>query len=489
MLDAAAGSPLYQWAMEWLLRIRDKRGRLVPLAANRAQREYLQRCGSRNIILKARQLGITTCIAARFFLDTITHPGTVSVQVAHDQRAAEELFRIVHRFLENLPEALLREALPTSRANVRQLIFPRLDSEYRVETAADREAGRGLTIRNLHASEVARWPDDPAETLASLRAAVPPGGQIALESTPNGAGGCFYDEWQRARETGYVQHFFPWWWEESYRVAPAEPLLLRPDELDLMRRCGLDMSQVAFRRQIAANFRGLATQEYVEDAESCFLVSGECVFDREALAVALRLAAPASASRDNGRLLIWWPPSAQARYIIGVDPAGGGTLGDYACAQVIDRHTAMQCAELHGHFTPAELAKRVAGLGREYNQALLAVERNNHGHAVLAHLAHAAYEPLFEQGGQAGWLTSALSRPLMIEEFAVILAKVPQLFSSPRLLAECRTFVRQADGRSQGAPGAHDDCVMAMAIALGVRMADAGRISRSGALQLASLPG
>ncbi len=166
--------------LQALLRIRDKRGRLVPLRANRVQREYSRRCGRRNIILKARQVGITTFIAARFFLATITHPGIVSVQVAHDQRSAEELFRIVHRFLENLPEGLRGGALATSRANVRQLIFPALDSEYRVETAADPEAGRGLTIRNLHASEVARWPGDPAETLASLRAAVPPDAHIAL---------------------------------------------------------------------------------------------------------------------------------------------------------------------------------------------------------------------------------------------------------------------------------------------------------------------
>ena len=147
-------------------------------------------------MLKARQLGVTTYVAARFFINCITREGTLSVQVAHDQRSAEEIFRIVHRLLDNLPEPLRRGALVTSRANVRQIVFPVLDSEYRVETAADPNAGRGLTIHNLHCSEVARWPRDVSETLASLRAAVPPEGEIFLESTPNGAGGTFYDEWQ-----------------------------------------------------------------------------------------------------------------------------------------------------------------------------------------------------------------------------------------------------------------------------------------------------
>ena len=153
------------------LKVRNKRGRLVRLRANRAQREYERRCSERNIILKARQMGMTTWVAARFFIHTITRPGTLSVQVAHDQRSAEEIFRIVHRFLENLPATVRRGALNPSRVNVRQIVFPSLDSEYRVETAADPNAGRGLTIQNLHCSEVARWPRDGAETLASLRAA------------------------------------------------------------------------------------------------------------------------------------------------------------------------------------------------------------------------------------------------------------------------------------------------------------------------------
>ena len=120
-----------------LLSIRGKNGRLGQLMLNRAQQELERSSTKRNIVLKARQLGVTTYVAARFFINTITREGTLSVQVAHDQRSAEEIFRIVHRFLENLPESLRQGALVTSRANVRQIVFPGLDSEYRVETAAD----------------------------------------------------------------------------------------------------------------------------------------------------------------------------------------------------------------------------------------------------------------------------------------------------------------------------------------------------------------
>jgi hypothetical protein len=494
------GRSLREFLIAELLLIRDRRGRLLHLHPNRAQQEFeragapskpgfgLGGDGRRHIVLKARQLGVTTWVAARFFISTITRPGTLSVQVAHDQASAEEIFRIVHRFLAYLPGRLRAGALRTSRSNVRQLVFPLLDSEYRVETAADPQAGRGLTIRNLHCSEVAGWPRDPAATLASLRAAVPPDGEIVLESTPYGAGGCFYDEWQRAPLTGYVAHFFPWWLEESYVSEPCHPEErsdegpaftgdrrlatgdFAPEELELMRRHGLRPAQIYFRRGIHADFRGLARQEYAEDPQSCFLASGECIFELDAIEARLKDCPPPIAARDNGRLLVWLPPRAEAEYIIGVDPAGGGADGDFACAQVIERRTGCQCAELRGHLPPQELAAQVAALAHEYNQALVAVERNNHGHGVLAYLAAAEkYENVYEQNGQAGWLTSTVTRARMISELAALLATEPALFSSPRLLEECRTFVRRLDGSAAAIAGAHDDCVLAMAIAQAVR--------------------
>ena len=469
------------------LRIRGKDRSLVPLFPNQAQREYEQRHSSKNIVLKARQLGITTYVAARFFIETITQPGTLSAQVAHDWESAEEIFKIVHRFWENLPKEL-RGPVRTSRANIRQLVFPELDSEYRVETAADPNAGRGLTIHNLHCSEVARWPRGGAETLASLRAAVPPDGEIVLESTPNGAGGVFYEEWQRADETGLTRHFFPWWYEKSY-IAPNPAEGLTEEERELMARAGLNARHIAWRRTNRSSLRQLSPQEFAEDPRSCFLASGECVFELEAVTRRLEASPPLFEDRDNQRLLTWWPPLKTRLYVIGVDPAGGGTGGDYSAVQVIDQATAMQCAELQGHFPPRELAKRIAELARAYNSALVVVERNNHGHAVLAYLYETEhYRNLFEQAGQLGWLTSAVTRPAMIENFVAILTSAPHLFHSPRLLGECRTFVRRPDGSTAASSGSHDDLVLAMAIALAGRKAAVGKLSRSRMEELAEGP-
>ena len=477
------------------LRVRDKRGKLRPFFLNRAQKDYAQRCSRRNIVLKARQLGITTYVAARFFVHTITHPGTLSVQVAHDQQSAEEIFRIVHRFVENLPAPLRKGALRTSRANVRQIVFPCMDSEYRVETAADPNAGRGLTIQNLHCSEVARWPRDAAGTLASLRAAVPPDGEIVLESTPNGACGCFYDEWLRAKQTGYTRHFFPWWWEPSYR-RQVKLIDFTEAERELMQKHGLDAGQIAFRREMRANFGARMAEEYAEDAESCFMASGDCVFDTGVIDQRMREQRTVIEQRDNATMLVFFPPitgdngAEPKEYIIGVDPAGGGSDGDYACAQVIERGSGMQCAELQGHFAPAELAARVALIARDYNNALIAVERNNHGYAVLASLSlHEGHNNVYYQGNNAGWLTSVASRPRMLETFAATLTNAPFLFSSTRLLEECRTFVRHPDGSASAANGTHDDLVMAMAVALAVRADVAPNARKASSVRVGSLGG
>jgi hypothetical protein len=75
----------------------------------------------------------------------------------------------------------------------------------------------------------------------------------------------------------------------------------------------------------------------------------------------------------------------------------------------------------------------------------------------------------------------------MIENMVATLAAEPTLFHSPRLLEECRTFVRRADGNAAAADGAHDDCVMAMAIALAVRREDVGRSCKKRGLEMASL--
>ena len=455
---------------ELLLVVRTRSGLSRPLKANLVQSEFERNRGQQNIVLKARQLGLTTWTAGRFFLKTISKPGTLTLQVAHTQESAEEIFRIVHRFLENLPQHLRRGYLQTGKANARQIVFPKLDSEYRVVSAGERNAGRGMTVQNLHCSELARWPGDPAETLAGLRAALAPNGEQILESTPNGIGGCFYEEWQSAPETGMARHFFPWWMERNYRTAAADATSLTDEERQLMKDHALTLAQIAYRRKIRANFHGLACQEYAENPESCFRASGESVFELEAVERRLLSAPSVIETRRNGGLEIWLPPQPEKQYLIAVDPAGGGSEGDYSAAEVLELESGLQCAEFAGHLGGVELANFLVDLGREYNQARVAVERNNHGEGLLALLDSVCHYPrIYAQDGRPGWLTDSVSRPAAIGRLNAALIECPNRFMSRNLLSECRSFVRFPNGKTGAKAGTHDDRVMATAIGLAVR--------------------
>ena len=112
---------------------------------------------------------------------------------------------------------------------------------------------------------------------------------------------------------------------------------------------------------------------------------------------------------------MWLPPVPGTEYVVAVDTAGGGSEGDFAAVQVLARESGLQCAELQQRLPPLELARVAAALAREYGGALLAVERNNHGTAVLAYLQTVErYTRVYEADGVAGFLTTAGNKGEMV---------------------------------------------------------------------------
>ncbi len=466
--------------------IRDRSGRLTRLMPNAAQRSYTRRRTKRNIILKARQVGMTTYIAARFFLRTISTPGTVALQVAHSLESAEQIFRIVQRFFRNLDPDVARH-VKLARANVRELSFASTDSRYLVDTAGSKNAGRGLTIHCLHASEVAQWPGDPAETLAGLLAAVPPDGCVDLESTPRGAGGFFHRLWmETASSSHYTPHFFPWWIEPDYKLSltPGESLEpLSQEEQGLVERHQLSPEQIKYRRFLRSTFGTLAPQEYAETEVDCFLAAGRPVFDISRIDARLKQLPKPVEHRSNGAELVWLVPQRNRSYIIGADVAEGSERGDYSAAVVVDAATGLQCAELLARWPLGTFAEALARLGRRYNDALIAVERNNQGHAVLYALQHQfRYSRIYRHGedaaqllkAKAGWPMNIQTKPQVVGAVRRALEETPEIIASTRLLEQCRNFVYHDNDEMGALPGMHDDLVIAMGIALAVRSRGAG---------------
>ncbi|MDO4581935.1 MAG: hypothetical protein Q4B96_05075 [Bacillota bacterium] len=498
------------------LKIQDKNGRLIPLIFNQPQLtlyreiERQQAAGKpvRIIILKARQIGFSTAVAALFFQRTATIPHTNSMIVAHKADASANIFNKTKLFYEELPEALR----PLKKAsNARELLFenpsskaaekaqtPGLRSKIEIETAGNSSAGRSATVHNLHLSELAYWPH-PEATLISLMQAVPyaPHTMVIIESTACGVGGEFYRQWLRAQrgESEFVPLFFPWWSHDEYRLDGPEPLTATPEEQELSQLYALDEQQLRWRRHcISANCGGdesVFAQEYPACAEEAFLASGRPVFDVRALARALAAAPePLSIGRleldrdgrplllpaERGYMRVWQPPQAGCDYIIGVDSAGGSYGGDFSAMAVLERGSRRIVAEWHGHIDPDLLGGEAVMLARWYNGALLVPEANNHGVAVINAIKRAHYPRLYRRRSidrvtdvltqEYGFWTSGRSKRLLISTLAAYIREDALRLPSRELIGECLSYVYDERGQTNAQSGCYDDRVIAAALAV-----------------------
>ncbi len=416
--------------MERNLFIRTKDRRLLPLRFNPIQAYYYHRRTPRDIILKPRQVGFTTLNCGLLFADSVLRPHTVSAVVSRDADSALYIFSIIHRFWHSLPEEEQRYIGKPQYASREELSWPKLGSHIFVGTAGVLTAGRGQTIHNLLCSEFAFWPN-PQEVLAALLEAVPMGGRVVIESTPNGRGNHFHFLWQQAQEgeSGFRPHFHPWWQDPGNRVE-GEPLgPLSEEETRLVANQGLDEAQLRWRRAKQRDLRERFPQEYPEDAISCFLHSGRCYFD---LTAAQRLAdtwvGEPLRVEDSGRLRIWKEAEPGKAYAIGADVAegkqeqapGGEERGgpDYSCAVIREWESGEQVAEWHGRLPEAAFAEALWQLQWRYPGRLIC-ERNNSGAAVLSKLEDLCRDVLWRdsQDRRAGWRTTAASRPLLLRDW------------------------------------------------------------------------
>jgi hypothetical protein len=459
------------------------RGRQVQtLALNPVQRLYHEQKTCFDIVLKARKVGISTYKGAEFFHETIFVPNTNSTVIAHDLDTTVDLFERVKLFFERLPEFLRPKV---KRNNRRELVFTEspfdepLNSRYVVGTAGNYEFGRGKDIDNLHLSEYAFFPKPEKLKMGAMQA-LRERGKICIESTANGFND-FRDEWERAKrgESRFKAHFFPWHSDATYRIElPGEESLeLSPDEEALRRAYSLGPEQIEWMRQRKRELRGKFPQEFPANDSEAFLSSGRPVFDTEILKRLLTKLEGNSPIeiRESGGVTIWKKAVAKREYVAGADCAEGLPDGDYDCCVVLDKETWEEVAQLHGRWPSHVFARKCADLCSQYNEALLAVERNNHGHSVLNTLRNQlGYPNLFHHrrydlmGGRAvaGWDTNSKSKPVMIDGLDEAIREGLMLLHDPEFVRECLTYVYDDKGGTGAQAGCHDDRVVARAIAL-----------------------
>jgi hypothetical protein len=430
--------------MENLLWLEDKDRRAMQFDLNDIQNlafQYISKPGAREVILKPSQVGMSTLIIGFIFADTITVPGTTSVIIAHEEFITQRLLRKAHFFYDNLPKEFRPDI---SHRSSNEMLFPQINSVLYIGSARAYVFGRGDAIHNLLADEYAFWPD-PERIMVPSMQRVPKNGRIIVNSTPNGEDNAYYDIYQAAKKgnAGWHANFYPWYLHKEYSDGDPKEVITDLDEEEraLIELKGLNYGQIRWRRRKVAELEALSRdgtsktyfkQEFPEDDVSCFLVSGDMVYDIVTLNKLGEKCYPAPYGFEG--LQVWHKPEEGVNYYLTTDPGQGkqtqtaaSVLYTYIDEDGVER--TRHCARYAGWDTPDLFHKRLITWGRYYNNATIIPEANSQGLAVIAGLQSDAYGNLWRRRDpfsgrmsmDIGWVTSVRTKPYMISELARML--------------------------------------------------------------------
>lgn len=491
----------------------------------------------RYIVLKARQMGLSTVIEALCYWWTATHKNINSVIIAHEAEAARNLYTMFKRYYEyshrffqprvkyNTKSDLTFDIEDKEKERLREQGLPANYLASSIKTMVAKEGkGRGDTIHFFHGSEVAFW-DKSADIASGALQALPwaPNTFAFLESTANGIGGYFYDQYQRAKkgEGGYKAIFFAWHEHFEYEL---EGKITDYDEeelelLEIFEEKGYAKEswdrKLLWRRNKRRDFvHDMAKfyQEYPKDDFEAFLASGRPVFETKMLRkmqdfaqsnTLHKFAEIFSVPSINGRptynvkfveqtlsehdptqFKIWDLPEENEKYTIGVDVAEGkvvesasGKEGDFSVVDVMRQSDLKTVARWRGRIDPDLLGDTVVAIGTFYNHALVGCEINNHGLTTVQRIRNLFYRNLYQRESaeddqfqtrtsKMGWQTNRKTKPKMINELVKAMREGDIIDYDIVFISECMTYVRADDGTTDAQPGQFDDCVIAKAINL-----------------------
>ena len=457
-----------RWYAEWLLRVQ------------------------RSITLKGRQLGATWIDLGVDVAEALTMPGTASLIFRQrEDEAIDNLRRwwvlyqsLPGHFKEGVKVIRPQHAVQPGRDGV-ELQFPdgSISGVFPMSSAI--ASGHGRTVRRVNVDEGAY-----IDLLEQIRAAVEPaagGAKSGIISTANG----LHD-----RETGEGNEFSRLWHdEESGYERIFLPYDLHPDRDEVWYETAPEIRSLrVYQRQV----------QFPRNPDEAFALSSRTFFDGDDLAFyAGKVARPeyrmefrvkdngewrlatgreARIRKDpNGLIRVYQEPKDDRKYGIGCDPSTGRGR-DSTAAYVVDLATGCIAAEFHGKLDADLLAAQLHYLGRWYNTAWLAVERNGIGEAVIVTLRHGRegrppYPKLYRHTMDSrpsqdiakvfGYPVNVHTRPLILNQLEKWIRDRVLPYVTERLLFEMQTFVlRDKDPSPAAQDGSHDDAVFGMAIAL-----------------------
>lgn len=399
-----------------------------------------------NIILKSRQLGLSTIAAAYAVWFAIFHKDRNILVIATKLETAINFIKKVKIALSGLPPWLL---LPKFEQNKTEVSFSNGSQIKAVPTSDD--AGRSEALSLLIVDEAA-FIRNFEEIWTGLYPAISTGGRALVLSTPNGVGGMYYKLWVdgEAGQNGFNTIKLPWW------VHPEH------DEAWFLKE-----SKNLTRRKIAQEF-------------NCdFQTSGETFLQPEHIDWMLEeIREPIQKAGFDKNIWVWNHPIPNARYVISADIARGDGA-DYSAFHVVNADTADVDVEYMGKAPPEVMAQLIDEWGRKYNDALAAPENNSFGYSTCSILRDQLIYPRLYYSDNVGdpfkysppnvkklpgFSTQHKSRINILTKFEELIRNKMLHSRSTRLIQQLKAFVWQG-AKPQALRDSHDDLIISLAIA------------------------
>jgi hypothetical protein len=411
-----------------------------------------------NVILKARQLGISTLTAGYALWMMTFHKDKNILVIATKQDVAKNLVTKVRVMHANLPSWLKQPCVEDNKLNLRYMNGSQIKA-----VSSGPEAARSEALSLLILDEAA-FIDKIDQIWTASQATLTTGGQCIALSTPNGVGNWFHKTWVDAEEGRGMFNPIKLHWT----VHPDRDEDWRKEQDTL-----------------------LGPSSAAQECDCDFLTSGTGVIDAVLLEKLRKeqCIEPVEKRGIDSNMWVWEQPNYSKDYIVCADVSrGDGT--DYSAFHVIELESLTQVAEYRGRVNTKDFGNMLVSVATEYNDALLIIENNNIGWATIQQVIDRDYPNLFytskdlqyvdvqhqvtnkhyseEKRMVAGFSTTSKTRPLIISKLEEFFREESVVVRSNRLIDELLTFV-YINNRAEAMAGYNDDLVMSFAIGLWVR--------------------
>ena len=423
-----------------------------------------------NIVLKSRQLGLSTITAAYAAWLALFYKDKNILIIATKKDVAMNLMKKVKFMIKSLPDWLV---LPSFEETMTSLRFSNGSEIKAVPTSPD--AGRSEALSLLIVDEAAIIRDFD-EIWTGLAPTLSTGGSAIVLSTPYGVGGMYYKLWTEASagQNNFNPITLPWY--------------VHPEH-----------DQAWFDNETKNLPKKKIAQEYLCD----FITSGDTFLQADVLEVLREMIRNPTEKLGVGNKAVWvWQkPITNHRYVISADVARGDAA-DYSAFHIIDAETANVVAEYMGKIPPDRLAELMIEYGRMYNTALLCPENNAIGYPTAITLKRSGYPRLFydnhrgdpfmhvslDEDELPGFSTQKNSRVQILSTLEELLRNKQLSSYSQRLYDQLQAFVWNGS-KPSALKDSHDDLIMSLAIGAWIVGGGSGMTDQQNVMAIALLKG